>query len=53
MIMKNEKIAGLLSAEENAAKYQLCSEIRSVEQPMFGFDMTVTAGVKYALATKK
>ena len=48
-LVESLKASGLLSAEENAASYHLSAEIQSVDQPMFGFDMTVTAVVKYTL----
>lgn len=48
-LVESLKAAGLLSPDENAANFQLSVEILAVDQPMFGFDLTVTASVKYVL----
>jgi hypothetical protein len=50
-LVESLKAAGLLSAEENAAGYQLSVKILAVDQPVFGFDMTVSAEVEYKLAS--
>lgn len=48
-LVKSLEAAGLLGTEGNSANYQLSAQIQSVEQPVFGFDMTVTAVVEYKL----
>ncbi len=49
-LVESLRAAGLLSSEENIADYQLFVKILEVDQPVFGFDMTVSAVVEYKLA---
>lgn len=48
--------AGLAASDPNSARYELAATIQEVNQPILGFDMTVTATVHYDLierATRK
>jgi hypothetical protein len=44
--------AGLLSAGKQAGKYTLVAHLENVDQPMAGFNMTVTATVMYSLVER-
>jgi hypothetical protein len=44
--------AGMLSGAKDAGKFVLVANMEKLEQPMFGFDMTVTAVVKYTLTER-
>jgi len=44
--------AGLLAAGKQAGKYTLVAHLENVQQPMAGFNMTVTATVAYSLVER-
>ena len=44
--------AGLLAAGKQAGKYTLIAHLENVDQPMAGFNMTVTATVAYSLVER-
>lgn len=44
--------AGLLAAGKQAGKYTLVAHLENVDQPMAGFNMTVTATVSYSLVER-
>ena len=44
--------AGLLAAGKQAGKYTLVAHLENVDQPMAGFNMTVTATVAYSLVER-
>lgn len=44
--------AGLLAAGKQAGKYTLVAHLENVDQPMGGFNMTVTATVSYSLVER-
>ena len=44
--------AGLLAAGKQAGKYTLVAHLESVDQPMAGFNMTVTVTVSYSLVER-
>lgn len=44
--------AGLLSAGKQAGKYKLVASMEKVDQPLMGFNMTVTATVNYVLTER-
>jgi len=43
---------GLLAANREAGRFTLTSHLQSLDQPMFGFDMTVTASVNYIVVER-
>lgn len=44
--------AGLLANGKQAGKYMLVAHLERVDQPMAGFDMTVTVGVMYSVVER-
>ena len=46
------KAAGLLAGNRQAGKYHLKADLSKMDQPFAGFDMTVTATVRYELVEK-
>ena len=44
--------AGLLANGKQLSKYMLVAHLERVDQPMMGFDMTVTVGVTYSLVER-
>lgn len=46
------KGAGFLSANRQAGDYKLVADLREVNQPMIGLDMTVTSSVEYQLVER-
>lgn len=46
------RVTGLLSPIGSNGSYQLTADLISLDQPMIGFDMTVTATVRYSLIEK-
>ncbi len=40
---------GMLSTNRQAGRYQLVAHLEKLDQPLLGFDMTVTASVNYTL----
>lgn len=45
--------AGVFERALSASKYRLTASLNQLEQPAFGFDMTVTSSVKYTLVDTK
>jgi uncharacterized lipoprotein YajG len=45
--------AGMLSKLSAGSEYQLTADLTRVDQPIMGFDMTVTATVRYSLIDSK
>ena len=43
------KSAGFLSANRQSGDYKLVADLREVNQPLIGFDMTVTSSIEYQL----
>jgi hypothetical protein len=43
------RAAGFLSPVRSAGRFQLTADLIRVDQPMFGFDMTVSATVRYSI----
>ena len=43
---------GLLAPNRQAGRYTLTAHLKSLDQPMFGLDMTVTASVNYVLVER-
>lgn len=43
---------GLLAANRQAGRFTLTAQLRSLDQPMFGLDMTVTASVNYVVVER-
>ena len=48
-LIESLQTAGLLAADPSQGEYQLIAVITSVEQPIFGLDLTVTTTVDYTL----
>ena len=47
------RTVGLLSPTRQSGNYTLTAHLQNVEQPAFGFDMTVTASILYAVVERK
>ncbi len=45
--------AGMFSKIVSGGKYQLTADLNKLDQPIAGFDMTVTATVRYSLVETK
>ena len=43
---------GLLAANKQAGRFTLTAHLQSLDQPMFGLDMTVTASVNYVMVER-
>ena len=43
---------GMLSANRQGGRYQLVAHLEKLDQPLMGFDMTVTASVSYSLVER-
>jgi len=44
--------AGLLNPVRSSGRFQLVADLVRLDQPMFGFDMTVTATVRYSIVER-
>lgn len=52
-LQESLKATGLLSQHRQTGDYVLTADMGKLEQPMVGFDMTVTASVTYILSERK
>lgn len=46
------RTAGLLNPVPSSGRFQLTADLVRLDQPMFGFDMTVTATVRYSVVER-
>ena len=46
------KAVGLLAADRQSGRYQVTAHLANLEQPLLGFDMTVTSTVNYVVSER-